>query len=240
MHVDAIMYGVRIGYSSGDIKNLIKDIQMLRPTIFGSFPGFFTKIYEKINENIENRSQFMQNTINTIIQDKIFEYIKTGNYRHKFWDNTLFYFFRNLLGGRVRWMISGGAPLRSDIQKFLTVVFNTPIFQALGATEVAGCLTCTSYWDRTGDHCGGPLPCIRIQLRDIPELGFSTDGEVPRGELFVKGNSVFKGYYKNPELTKQVLSEDGWLTTGDVAELKKNGAISLIDRIREMKKLQNG
>lgn len=67
MHIDAIMFGISIGYSSGDIKNLIQDIQLLRPTLFGSFPGFFTKIYEKINENIESRSLVVQNTINTII-----------------------------------------------------------------------------------------------------------------------------------------------------------------------------
>lgn len=128
MHIDAIMFGISIGYSSGDIKNLIQDIQLLRPTLFGSFPGFFTKIYEKINENIESRSMVVQNTINVIIQNKIFEYIKTGKYEHPVWDKLLFSFFRKILGGRVRWMISGGAPLRSDIQKFLTVVFSAPIF----------------------------------------------------------------------------------------------------------------
>lgn len=53
MHIDAIMFGFRIGYSSGDIKNLIEDMKVLKPTVFGSFPAFFTKIYAKIKEQIE-------------------------------------------------------------------------------------------------------------------------------------------------------------------------------------------
>jgi long-chain acyl-CoA synthetase len=56
MHVDAVMFGFQVGYSSGDIKNLITDIQLLKPTVFGSFPGFFNKIYDKIKENIEMRN----------------------------------------------------------------------------------------------------------------------------------------------------------------------------------------
>jgi long-chain acyl-CoA synthetase len=59
MHVDAVMYGFKIGYSSGDIKNLIDDIQNLRPTVFGSFPGFFNKIFEKIKEKIEAQNHLL-------------------------------------------------------------------------------------------------------------------------------------------------------------------------------------
>lgn len=56
MHIDAVMFGFRIGYSSGDMQNLITDIQFLQPTIFGSFPAFYNKIYEKIKENIATRN----------------------------------------------------------------------------------------------------------------------------------------------------------------------------------------
>ena len=64
MHVDAVMFGFKIGYGSGEMKNLIADIQKLRPTIFGSFPGFFTKMYDKIKENIDGRNHFIQNFMN--------------------------------------------------------------------------------------------------------------------------------------------------------------------------------
>ena len=84
------------------------------------------------------------------------------------------------------------------------------------------------------------LPCARMHLRDVPSLGLLTDSEPPKGELYIKGNCVFKGYFKNPEITKLVLDEEGWLRLGDAGILNKNGSITIIERIGEMKKLQNG
>ena len=63
MHINAIMNGFRIGYSSGDIKNLVHDIQILKPTVFGSFPAFFNKIFDKIKENIESKPNFLQTLV---------------------------------------------------------------------------------------------------------------------------------------------------------------------------------
>jgi long-subunit acyl-CoA synthetase (AMP-forming) len=72
------------------------------------------------------------------------------------------------MGGKVRYMVSGGAPLSIEVKNVLTVIFAAPIFEAYGMTEAAGCLTCTAYWDRQGGHVGGILPCNRMQLRDVP------------------------------------------------------------------------
>jgi long-chain acyl-CoA synthetase len=79
-----------------------------------------------------------------------------------------------------------------------------------------------------------------MQLRDYPELNIFTDSIPPVGIIHIKGNAIFKGYYKNPEQTDLVLDKDGWLKVGDVALLNKNGSVEIIDRMTEMKKLQNG
>ena len=63
------------------------------------------------------------------------------------YDLVIFKFMRDLLGGRVRMLCSGGAPLSIEVKNFLTVVFNTPILEAYGATESAGCISCSSQWD---------------------------------------------------------------------------------------------
>lgn len=63
---------------------------------------------------------------------------------------------------------------------------------------------------------------------------------MPKGEIFIRGNSIFKGYYKNFELTKSVLDENGWLKLNDIGILNLNGSIRIIDRIVEMKKSYNG
>jgi len=82
---------------------------------------------------------------------------------------------RKVLGGRIRFMCSGGAPLSVEIKNFLTVVYGAPILEAYGVTESAGILTCSSYWDTKGGHVGGTLPCNRMHLRDEADLGLYTD-----------------------------------------------------------------
>jgi len=66
------------------------------------------------------------------------------------------------MGGRLRFLISGGAPLSSEVKKFLTVVFSTPVFEAYGLTETSGVLSCSAQWDTKGGHVGGVLPCLRL------------------------------------------------------------------------------
>ncbi len=101
---------------------------------------------------------------------------------------------------------------------FIKIVFSAPVIQAYGTTETCGCLTTTSIWEWRAGVVGGPLPCLKMKLRDRPELGcFSSDLPYPRGEVLVKGNSVFKGYFRNQALTAKVLEGDGWLRTEDVA-----------------------
>ena len=110
--------------------------------------------------------------------------------------------------------------------------------EVYGATEATGCITSTCIWDRSAGNVGGPLCVCKLKLRDVPELGHtSNDLPHPRGEVWLKGLSVFKGYFRNPELTKQVLDEDGWLHLGDVGTLLPNGSIKLIDRIKSIAKL---
>ena len=162
--------------------------------------------------------------------------MKSGTLEHKYYD-LIFRVMKNILGGRIRFMVSGGAPLQVDIKNFLTVIFNAPIFEAYGLTEAAGCTTCTAYWDREGGHVGGTLPCNRMQLRDVPEYNLSTDAPQPTGLIYIKGNSVMKGYFKNPEETKKMIDRDGWLKVGDIGMLNPNGSIKLLDRLTEMKKL---
>lgn len=192
------MYSFRVGYSSGDITNLIGDIAKLKPTFFGSFPAFYNKIYNKIHENIESKPSILQSIVDQGIQTKILSFMKYGEMNNFFYDMLVFRVMKNVLGGNIRFMVSGGAPLSIEVKNFLTVVFSAPIIEAYGMTETAGLLTSTCYWDRKGGHVGGTLPCNRMHLRDVPELGLYTDDDFPTGEIYVKGNAVFKGYYKDP------------------------------------------
>ena len=123
MLTNSIMYGIRIGFSSGSIDNLISDIQTLRPTVFGSFPTFFNKIYQKIKENIEKKPKLLQILFENAVSTKLFNYKKYGEIHHPIYDYFIFKVIRNILGGQIRFMVSGGAPLSVEIKNYLTVVF---------------------------------------------------------------------------------------------------------------------
>jgi len=74
-------------------------------------------------------------------------------------------------------------------------------------TETAGYTCCSSVKDRQGNSVGGVNPCARLQLRDVPDFNLNTKCEPPVGEIYIQGNCVFKGYFKDPESTKEVLDE---------------------------------
>lgn len=81
------------------------------------------------------------------------------------------------------------------------------------------------------------MACSKLHLRDLPEMNMDTNAQPPSGEIYIKGNNVFLGYFKNPKLTAEVLDSEGWLKTGDIGRLNKNGSIELIDRIESFAKL---
>lgn len=104
-------------------------------------------------------------------------------------------------------MVTGSAPISADVINFLKVCFCSPIHEGYGQTESSAASCLTSGFDSVAGHVGGPLSCIRIRLKDIPEMGYmSTDKPYPRGEICLQGNSIFKGYFKNPEKTAEALS----------------------------------
>jgi long-chain acyl-CoA synthetase len=120
--------------------------------------------------------------------------------------------------------------------EFMVVSFSCPFFQAYGASEVAG-IASSSMWETRAGVVGGPLPCLKMKLRDLPHLGYLTTDDPPRGEVLIKGNSVFKGYFRNSELTARVLDPDGWFRLEDVGELLPGGCLKIIDRISSIIKL---
>lgn len=101
-------------------------------------------------------------------------------------------------------MITASAPIEQDVLKTLKVCFSCPFLEGYGLTETSGGSSVTFPNDPNAGHVGGPLPCVKWRLMDLPEMNYlSTDKPYPRGELCMKGTTVFSGYYKRQDKTKE-------------------------------------
>lgn len=100
---------------------------------------------------------------------------------HTFYDNLVFYKFREFLGGRVRVMVTGSAPISKEVLNFLKVAFCVPILEGYGQTECAAPATITWTQDPHSGHVGGPYPSCEIKLVDVPEMNYTSDDKDDNG-----------------------------------------------------------
>uniref|UniRef100_A0A0G4ID64 AMP-dependent synthetase/ligase domain-containing protein n=1 Tax=Chromera velia CCMP2878 TaxID=1169474 RepID=A0A0G4ID64_9ALVE len=238
--------GMRIAFYSGDTTKIVDDIQLARPTVFFSVPRLYTRIYDRILSQAAAAGGIKKSLFDRALESKLTELRSTGNFTHKLWDAIVFSKIKDVLGGRVRFLVTGSAPMAKEVQEVLKVCFCCPMMEAFGMTETACCGTATAALDPTTGHVGGVVPGILLKVKGIPEMGYSPNdrgenGELmPRGELMVKGAAVFPGYFKEPEKTKEALDADGWLRTGDVCVINPNGSFKIIDRAKNIFKLAQG
>ncbi|GMF32996.1 unnamed protein product [Phytophthora fragariaefolia] len=168
-------------------------------------------------------------------------YLKDGYNTHAFWDFLVFSKAQQALGGRVRRMMNGSAPLSKEVKEFCQIVFGATMLEGYGLTETGAVISCSTDEIPSGDHIGIPLGNVQICLEDVPEMNYtSQDKPCPRGEILMKGDNLFIGYYKQPELTKEVIDADGWLHTGDIGCWNPDGTLRIIDRKKNIFKLSQG
>uniref|UniRef100_A0A8C2PB89 Long-chain-fatty-acid--CoA ligase n=1 Tax=Capra hircus TaxID=9925 RepID=A0A8C2PB89_CAPHI len=154
------------------------------------------------------------------------------------WDKLIFHKIQSSLGGKVRLMITGAAPVSATVLTFLRAALGCQFYEGYGQTECAAgcCLTIPGDW--TAGHVGAPMPCSIIKLVDVEEMNYlAAKGE---GEVCVKGSNVFQGYLKDPVKTAETLDKDGWLHTGDIGKWLPNGTLKIIDRKKHIFKLAQG
>ncbi|EFN60000.1 hypothetical protein CHLNCDRAFT_29209 [Chlorella variabilis] len=156
-------------------------------------------------------------------------------------DKIIFSKIKEKLGGRVRLVVSGGAPLSRHVEDFLKVGMCCRVVQGYGLTETcaASFIAVPEISDHSGT-VGPPQPVLSFRLQAVPEMNYDPMATPPRGEVIVKGPSVFTGYYKAQDKTDEVLEKDGWFHTGDIGELTATGALRIIDRAKNIFKLSQG
>lgn len=197
-----LVKGVRIGFYCGDVLKLTDDCQVLKPTFFPSVPRLYNKIYDKINAKLSELAGVRGFLANRAVSSKLYYLNTQGTLNYAFYDRVVCSKFKAILGGNVRFMVSGSAPISVDVVNFLKVCFCCPLLEGYGQTESCAASTIAMPEDVQAGHVGGPLPCIKLRLADIPDMDYyTTDKPFPRGEICFKGPSVTKGYYKDEAKT---------------------------------------
>ncbi|KRZ13944.1 Long-chain-fatty-acid--CoA ligase 4, partial [Trichinella zimbabwensis] len=255
LEVDAeiccIANGIRIGYSTPltltDNSSMIKantrgDCSVLNPTVIAVVPAIMDRIYKTVRTRIHHSSQLGRALFEYVYEVKR-NRIEDG-YSTPFLNRMIFWNIRNVLGERIRLILCGGAPLSQDTQRFMRICFCCPVLQGYGLTETAGGATLADADDLSTGRVGPPLSCSDIMLRDWVEGGYTVNNEpYPQGEVLIAGDNVAQGYLNNPQKTKEDFVEiDGrtWFCSGDIGEFHPDGALCIIDRKKDLVKLQHG
>ncbi|MCS1352786.1 long-chain fatty acid--CoA ligase [Mechercharimyces sp. CAU 1602] len=234
-HFGLLYQGGTIAYAES-IHTVSENLREVQPTLAVSVPRLFEKIYQGIFEQVHQGSS---------LKKKLFYWglsIAEQRYQHtaKSYNNPLpsslewkyllakqiiFTKIHEQLGGRIRLMVSGGAPLNAEICKFFTKI-GIPIVEGYGMSECAPLIACTRLTEPRPGTVGRPAPGTEVRL--------GADNE-----LLAKSPSVMMGYYNLPEKTAETIT-DGWLHTGDIAEMDGDGCIRIVDRKKSILVLSTG
>ena len=194
---------MKMGFFAGNVLKLTEDIGILKPTFFPSVPRLYNRIYGKIQDKLKESSGMKGWLVKRAVAAKL-HYLKNGQgWDHGVYDKLVFSKMKALLGGRVRVMLTGSAPISAEVIDFLKICFCAPLAEGYGMTETSAGSCFVFGNDPETGIVGGPVQNVKIVLRDIPEMGYLSTSTPPKGEICFWGPSIMKGYFKNEEKTKE-------------------------------------
>ncbi|GAM20428.1 hypothetical protein SAMD00019534_036030 [Acytostelium subglobosum LB1] len=237
----AYHYGGRIGIFCGDITKILPEIKILRPTLFVGVPRVFERIKAGVFKEISKQRPLRRSIFMLAYKLKYLSIL----YGFKmplleaFLNFLVFAKLKLALGGQVRVILSGSAPLSADTEIFLRVCFSCVVVQGYGLTETCGGTAVKLLQDSSVGSLGPPFVSVEAKLVDVPELNYYTTSNPPCGEVHLRGPSVAIGYFKDDAKTQQDF-KDGWFATGDIGRWNRDGSLSIIDRKKNIFKLSQG
>jgi len=246
------LFGVSIGYSGPntltDRSTMIKrgqvgDATKLKPTFMACVPLILDRIYKAVPEGLKKKGPFFENLFDFCVKYKM-RATDNGEVT-PILDKLIFGNVRKLLGGNVRVILTGGAPLAPDCHNFIKAVMGVPLLQGYGLTETTACATLMDLDDNNTARVGAPVQGVQIRLVNWEEGNYRvTDKPRPRGEVLIGGRNISHGYYKQPGKTEEEYfnDEEGtrWFRTGDIGLAEEDGTLRIIDRKKDLVKLQFG
>ncbi|KAG8050624.1 hypothetical protein GUJ93_ZPchr0009g1047 [Zizania palustris] len=250
--------GASIGYGSAltltDTSSKIKkgtpgDASALKPTLMTAVPAILDRIRDGVRKKVDAKGGIAKQLFDVAYNRRLAavngSWLGAWGLEKLLWDMLVFRKVRAILGGNIRFVLSGGAPLSGDTQRFINICLGAPIGQGYGLTETCGGGTFSEYDDTSVGRVGAPLPCSYIKLIDWSDGGYLTsDSPMPRGEIVIGGPNITKGYFKNEAKTNEVYKDDDrgmrWFYSGDIGRFHPDGCLEIIDRKKDIVKLQHG
>ncbi|KAI8086370.1 uncharacterized protein BX664DRAFT_282240 [Halteromyces radiatus] len=234
-----LIHAGRIGHFSGAVELLVEDIQLLKPTLFPSVPRLLNRIYSKVSQATIHAPGNLGRIFRMALHTKIENLQQNRGTTHMVWDRLLFNKVKQVLGGNVKVIVTGSAPISSEVMDFLRVAMGAEVIEAYGSTENTGAASVSQRGEYRCGHVGAAALCTELKLVDVPEMNYLTTDPQPRGEICTRGPCTFQGYYKDEEKTRETII-DGWFHTGDVGMMDENGCLVVIDRKKNIFKLSQG
>ncbi|KAL3125352.1 hypothetical protein niasHT_000942 [Heterodera trifolii] len=242
--------GCRVGYSSPSTlhdravkikRGTTGDCVELKPTLIACVPAVMDKIFKAVLDEVKEKSPIQREIFRICYERKRNRF--EGGYKSLVMDSLAFAKISKMLGGNLRFVISGGAPLNPETQRFMNICFCCPVVQGYGLTETCGGATLADEHDLSTGSVGPPLRSCEIRLREWEEAGYLPTNSPPQGEVLTHGANVALGYFKDDEKTKEDFIElDGkrWFATGDIGQFREDGSLCIIDRKKDLIKLSHG
>jgi len=246
-----LVMGIPIGYSSPktftDSGTAVAtgskgDATVLKPSVVCVVPLILDSIYKGIRSKVAQRGPFFSQLIDLCFQYRL-KWTKRGH-DTPIMNKIIFSKFKAIVGGNLRILLSGGAPLAPDAHDFVRTCLGITLLQGYGLTETCATACIPDGSDMSTGRVGAPLQEVDVRLINWDEGGYTvTDQQGPRGEIVVGGSHVAKEYYAMAEKTEEEFFNDNgkrWFRTGDIGQMMSDGTIKIIDRKKDLVKLQGG
>jgi long-subunit acyl-CoA synthetase (AMP-forming) len=227
-HYNGLVYGLQVT-SVGDLRSIATVVAELRPTVWGGVPRVFEKLVTALRGAIDadrERGDAIKHALD--VAKRRIALIEGGRpvpaeleFEHAALDVAILSRLRERIGlERAEWVICGAAPLSQDVHEFL-LALGLPMTEVYGMSECSCIVTVSPTTAAKVGSVGRPIPGVKLRLADD-------------GELLIRGEIVMRGYRADPVRTAEVLDDDGWLHSGDVAEIDDAGYVRIVDRKKEL------
>lgn len=228
--VQFYQFGVGFTHAYAEsIEKLADDMLEVRPHFLVSVPRIFEKVYERVLSQVHAGSKVKRKLFDWACQvGKVYSQAKQRkepppvsiSLQYLLVSHLVFKKIRDRMGGRIRFSVSGGAPLAQEIAEFFHAA-GIDILEGYGLTETTAAINCVRSDRIAFGVVGPPLKGIEEKIAED-------------GEILARGKMIFKGYYKNEQATREALDAEGWFHTGDIGEFTENGNLRITDRKKDI------